>query len=102
MGKKVDDAEDAPADSEPVKRKKKKAKEAEEDVVPEAIPENESKEECLEREAKQVHELVIIPIIWRGRHDSKQLLEIAEATKKVLRQQGVDAWIDARRQHTPG
>lgn len=49
-----------------------------------------------------MHEVVIIPIVWRGRHDSLQLLEIAEATKKVLRQQKVDAWIDARRKHTPG
>mmetsp|Transcript_40965 Transcript_40965/g.73665 ORF Transcript_40965/g.73665 Transcript_40965/m.73665 type:complete len:341 (+) Transcript_40965:42-1064(+) len=48
------------------------------------------------------HEVIVIPIIWRSRHDRHQLLNAAEDVKAVLAQQKIDCWIDSRRQHTPG
>jgi len=57
----------------------------------------------LEQEASACpHEVIVIPIVWRGRHDSQQLLDVADRVKRALAQQGVDTWIDSRRQYTPG
>ncbi|CAD7958185.1 unnamed protein product [Amoebophrya sp. A25] len=50
----------------------------------------------------KMHDVIIIPIVWRGRHDRGQLLNAAEDVKSCLAQQKIDAWIDSRRQHTPG
>eukprot|EP00392_Amoebophrya_sp_AT5.2_P011403 g11480.t1 len=54
------------------------------------------------RQAQKAHEIIIIPIVWRGRHDRHQLMEATENVKRVLAQQGINTWIDSRRQHTPG
>lgn len=51
---------------------------------------------------KRRHEVVVIPVIWRGRQDHKGILGAAEDIKSCLANQGLDAWIDARRQYTPG
>lgn len=56
------------------------------------------KEENKERQ----HDLVIIPVTWRGRHDKLDVQKAAEDVKACVAQQGVDAWIDSRRQFTPG
>jgi len=48
------------------------------------------------------HELVIVPVLWRGRHDAKEVLTAAEDVKAAIAQQGVDVWIDSRRHYTPG
>jgi len=48
------------------------------------------------------HELVIVPVIWRGRHDSEDVLAAAQGIKACLAQQGLDVWIDSRRHYTPG
>lgn len=48
------------------------------------------------------HELVVIPVIWRGRHDHQEVLRAAEDVKACVAQQGVDVWLDARRHYTPG
>lgn len=47
-------------------------------------------------------ELVIIPVIWRGRHDKDDLQRTAQEIKDCVAQAGVDAWIDSRRHYTPG
>ncbi|CAD7935779.1 unnamed protein product [Amoebophrya sp. A120] len=62
---------------------------------------SDSAEEADENLQKQ-HEVIIIPIVWRGRHDRHLLMEAAENVKRVLAQQGINTWIDSRRQHTPG
>merc|ERR1740121_1671520 len=56
------------------------------------------KQENLARE----HDLVVIPIAWRGRHDMLEITKAAEDIKACVAQQGVDAWIDSRRQYSPG
>merc|ERR1740121_1784606 len=48
------------------------------------------------------HDLVVIPIAWRGRHDKLDVEKAAEDVKACVAQQGVDVWIDSRRQYTPG
>lgn len=48
------------------------------------------------------HDLVIIPVAWRGRHDQLEVQTAAEDIKDCVAQQGVDVWIDSRRQLTPG
>lgn len=48
------------------------------------------------------HELVIIPVVWRGRADKEEVQKAAEAVKDCVAQQGVDVWLDSRRQYTPG
>merc|ERR1712014_484700 len=48
------------------------------------------------------HDLVIIPVIWRGRHDKLDVIGAAEDVKACVAQQGVDAWVDSRRHYTPG
>lgn len=58
------------------------------------------------------HDIVIIPIVWRGRHDRQQLIDAAERVKKTLIQathgssvaeeERLNVWIDSRRHHTPG
>mmetsp|Transcript_59978 Transcript_59978/g.175983 ORF Transcript_59978/g.175983 Transcript_59978/m.175983 type:complete len:349 (+) Transcript_59978:30-1076(+) len=48
------------------------------------------------------HEVVVIPIVWRGRHDREDITKAAEDVKACIAQQNVDCWIDARRQFTPG
>merc|ERR1712194_300786 len=57
-----------------------------------------------EREENKLvkHDLVIIPVTWRGRHDNLDIQKAAEDIKVCVAQQGVDAWIDSRRQFTPG
>ncbi|CAK8998224.1 unnamed protein product [Durusdinium trenchii] len=48
------------------------------------------------------HDLVIIPVVWRGRHDKLDVLKAAEDIKACLSQQGLDVWLDSRRHLTPG
>ncbi|CAE7311041.1 proS, partial [Symbiodinium pilosum] len=48
------------------------------------------------------HDVVIIPVVWRGRHDKLDVLQAAEDIKACLSQQGLDVWLDSRRQLTPG
>eukprot|EP00931_Biecheleriopsis_adriatica_P120998 TRINITY_DN96089_c0_g1_i1.p1 TRINITY_DN96089_c0_g1~~TRINITY_DN96089_c0_g1_i1.p1 ORF type:complete len:348 (+),score=109.64 TRINITY_DN96089_c0_g1_i1:45-1088(+) len=48
------------------------------------------------------HELVVIPVFWRGRHDKLDVVKAAEDIKACVAQQGVDVWVDSRRQLTPG
>eukprot|EP00405_Crypthecodinium_cohnii_P015415 CAMPEP_0206463316 /NCGR_PEP_ID=MMETSP0324_2-20121206/26522_1 /ASSEMBLY_ACC=CAM_ASM_000836 /TAXON_ID=2866 /ORGANISM="Crypthecodinium cohnii, Strain Seligo" /LENGTH=353 /DNA_ID=CAMNT_0053935681 /DNA_START=74 /DNA_END=1135 /DNA_ORIENTATION=+ len=49
-----------------------------------------------------VHDLVVIPVLWRGRHDKLQVQKAADSIKACVAQHGVDVWIDGRRQYTPG
>ena len=73
-----------------------------------ADPDGEEHEETAEQEAEEAaalacpHDVIIIPVIFRGRKDKLQLMEAAEQCKRILMQQGVDTWIDSRRQYTPG
>jgi len=55
-----------------------------------------------EENKEKLHDLVIIPVTWRGRHDKLDVQKAAEDVKACVAQQGVDAWIDSRRQFTPG
>jgi len=48
------------------------------------------------------HDLVVIPVVWRGRHDSSDVIKAAEDVKACLAQQGLDVWLDSRRHLTPG
>lgn len=48
------------------------------------------------------HEVIVIPIVWRGRSDRGTIIETAKDVKQVLVNMKIDCWIDARRQHTPG
>lgn len=48
------------------------------------------------------HELVVIPVLWRGRHDKDEVLRAAEDVKACIAQQGVDVFLDARRHYSPG
>jgi len=48
------------------------------------------------------HDIVVIPICWRGRHDHLKIVNAAQEVKDLLTQQGLDAWLDTRRQYTPG
>ncbi|CAE7942455.1 proS [Symbiodinium necroappetens] len=48
------------------------------------------------------HDLVVIPVVWRGRHDKLDVLQAAENVKACLAQQGLDVWLDSRRHLTPG
>lgn len=48
------------------------------------------------------HDLVIIPVVWRGRHDKLDVLKAAEDIKACLSQQGLDVWLDSRRHLTSG
>eukprot|EP00747_Dinoflagellata_sp_TGD_P197297 gnl/TRDRNA2_/TRDRNA2_68500_c0_seq1.p1 gnl/TRDRNA2_/TRDRNA2_68500_c0~~gnl/TRDRNA2_/TRDRNA2_68500_c0_seq1.p1 ORF type:complete len:388 (+),score=136.65 gnl/TRDRNA2_/TRDRNA2_68500_c0_seq1:57-1220(+) len=48
------------------------------------------------------HDVAIIPIVWRGRHDKDDIHQAAADVKALLMQQGVDAWVDSRREYTPG
>jgi len=48
------------------------------------------------------HDLVIIPIAWRGRHDKIDVDKAADDIKACVAQQKIDVWIDGRRQLTPG
>jgi len=52
--------------------------------------------------SKKVHELVVIPVVWRGRNDKMDVWNVAEAIKACVAQQGVDVWVDARRHLKPG
>merc|ERR1712203_338910 len=49
-----------------------------------------------------LHDVVVIPIVWRGRHDGDELIAAGEQVKKTLHQVGLDVWIDQRRHYTPG
>jgi hypothetical protein len=59
---------------------------------------DEKKKEALERK----HDIVVIPVIWRGRHDHQEIIKAAEDVKACLAQQGLDAWVDSRRHYKPG
>eukprot|EP00397_Hematodinium_sp_SG-2012_P026597 GEMP01027880.1.p1 GENE.GEMP01027880.1~~GEMP01027880.1.p1 ORF type:complete len:377 (+),score=100.00 GEMP01027880.1:181-1311(+) len=48
------------------------------------------------------HDIVVIPICWRGRHDHLAIVAAAQKVKDILAQQGLDAWVDSRRQYKPG
>jgi len=48
------------------------------------------------------HDLVVIPVFWRGRHDQLDVQKAAEDIKACVAQQGVDVWVDSRRHYTPG
>lgn len=63
-----------------------------------------SKEGQEERKAnlQHKHDLVVIPIVWRGRHDKLDVQKVAEDIKACVAQQGVDVWLDSRRHLTPG
>lgn len=52
--------------------------------------------------SQREHELVVIPVVWRGRHDKDGVVQAAEDIKACVAQQGVDVWIDSRRHYTPG
>lgn len=66
----------------------------------------EKKTEEIEDKRKEglehVHDLVVIPVIWRGRHDQQEIEKAANDVKAFLSQQGLDVWVDSRRQYTPG
>jgi prolyl-tRNA synthetase len=49
------------------------------------------------------HQVVIIPVEWR-RHEAETSVidEVAGAVKQALMSTGLDAWLDGRRQYTPG
>mmetsp|Transcript_101778 Transcript_101778/g.316649 ORF Transcript_101778/g.316649 Transcript_101778/m.316649 type:complete len:321 (-) Transcript_101778:127-1089(-) len=81
---------------QPSTKKAKKAKEWKEWV--------QSDEAKKERKAKseREHELVVIPVVWRGRHDQLEVLKAAEDVKACVAQQGVDVWLDSRRHYKPG
>jgi len=66
----------------------------------EAEEEKEDEQTSLGLEAK--HDVVVIPVVWRGRHDHQQIDSAAKDVKQCLAQQGVDVWIDSRRRYTPG
>lgn len=80
--------------------------------APLTFAQEEADEARLEKEiasnlAARIHDIVIIPIVWRGRHDRTQLLNAAEGVKTMLLQtasskNNLDVWIDSRRHHTPG
>jgi len=59
---------------------------------------DEKKKEALEHK----HDVVVIPVIWRGRHDHQEIEKAAAEIKACLSQQGLDVWVDSRRQYTPG
>jgi len=59
-------------------------------------------EETRKQKLEKVHDLVVIPVLWRGRHDKVDVLKAAEDIKALLVQQGLDVWVDSRRQYTPG
>jgi len=63
-----------------------------------------SKEGQDERKKKldRKHELVVIPVVWRGRQDKDDIVRMAEDIKACVAQQGVDVWVDSRRQYSPG
>jgi len=63
---------------------------------------DESVKDTRKENSEKVHELVVIPVVWRGRHDREDVDEMAEKIKQVVAQQGVDVWVDSRRHYTPG
>eukprot|EP00933_Yihiella_yeosuensis_P030513 TRINITY_DN24154_c0_g1_i1.p1 TRINITY_DN24154_c0_g1~~TRINITY_DN24154_c0_g1_i1.p1 ORF type:complete len:330 (-),score=115.04 TRINITY_DN24154_c0_g1_i1:122-1111(-) len=67
----------------------------------EKVKSTEGQEERKERATKE-HELVVIPVFWRGRHDKLDVVKAAEDIKAVVAQQGVDCWVDSRRHYKPG
>lgn len=80
----------------PEGRKAKKSKE-----YHEKLQSQEAEEERKENKLKK-HDLVIIPVVWRGRHDMDDVHKAAEEVKSCVAQQGVDVWVDSRRQLKPG
>merc|ERR1711970_712270 len=49
------------------------------------------------------HEVVVVPICWRGHGEKKELVDkICENVKTALMTRGIDCWVDNRRQYTPG
>lgn len=71
------------------------------EVWKEWIETKEAKEQVQENKERQ-HDLVVIPVVWRGRHDMEDVMSAAEAIKACVAQQGVDCWVDARRHYKPG
>lgn len=63
-----------------------------------------SEEGKADRKAKlqKEHDLVVIPVIWRGRHDHWEVLRAAEDIKALVAQHNVDVWLDSRRHYSPG
>lgn len=52
--------------------------------------------------SERKHDIVVVPISWRGRTDKLDVEKTAEDIKAVLAQQGLDVWIDSRRHYKPG
>mmetsp|Transcript_23265 Transcript_23265/g.60442 ORF Transcript_23265/g.60442 Transcript_23265/m.60442 type:complete len:371 (-) Transcript_23265:80-1192(-) len=69
------------------------------------ISSDKGQEEKVQTRAEKLqikHQLVVIPVVWRGRHDHLGVQRAAEDVKACVAQQGVDVWVDSRRQYTPG
>jgi len=64
--------------------------------------EKEKIEQQKQERATRQHDVVVIPVVWRGRHDKDDVTRAAEDIKACIAQQNVDVWIDSRRQYTPG
>jgi len=62
----------------------------------------EKKEEKRKEGLEHKHDIVVIPVTWRGRSDHQEIEKAAGDVKAFLAQQGLDAWVDSRRQYTPG
>lgn len=62
----------------------------------------EKKEEKRKEGLEHKHDIVVIPVTWRGRSDHQEIEKAASDVKSFLAQQGLDAWVDSRRQYTPG
>jgi len=62
----------------------------------------EKSEEKRKEGLEHKHDIVVIPVTWRGRSDHQEIEKAATDVKAFLAQQGLDAWVDSRRQYTPG
>lgn len=82
-------------EQEPSKRSKKA------DAWKEKLSSDDWEKEKKENREK-VHDIVVIPVLWRGRHDKLDVLGAAEDIKACIAQQGYDVWVDARRHYSPG
>mmetsp|Transcript_11030 Transcript_11030/g.25924 ORF Transcript_11030/g.25924 Transcript_11030/m.25924 type:complete len:323 (+) Transcript_11030:178-1146(+) len=63
---------------------------------------SEAREAERKRNLDRMHDLVIIPVVWRSRHDANDLLSAAQDIKECLAREGVDVWVDKRRKYAPG
>ena len=49
------------------------------------------------------HDVIIIPVEWRRHEQETEVVDsTAQAVKQALMSTGLDAWLDGRRQYTPG